>query len=89
MSIIRVLQHLLLVAPTNFPTRICVQARDLGSQLSSLPSAVPPGDETELMSDSDVSTMSKASSNYSKVTEEGAWWQEIVQCMWWLSVSAF
>ena len=48
-----------------------LQARDLGSQVPSLPLAVPPGEETELMSDSDVSTMSKASSNYSKVTEEG------------------
>ena len=43
------------------------QARELGSQLS--PTALPV-DETDMMSDSDTSTMSKAS-NYSKVTEEG------------------
>ena len=55
---------------TPLHTATHTQARELGSQLS--PTA-PPVDETDLMSDPDMSTVSKASSNYSKVTEEGVW----------------
>ena len=43
-----------------------------GTQLS------PTVNETDLMSDPDTRTMSKASYKYSKVTEEGVWQQD-----WW------